>query len=134
MRNVNVPDELPCERCGKMTAYDGIIQAKLPCEHCGAPRPHTMEATGKVMLPFIIFFVSALPVGLIMGDEAIIILFPLFILLIILVIRHHLRRIPRQPKGESEGKLKGKFRLFRINARKPIKLPKRGFKKEDSTK
>tara|TARA_Y100000588_G_C13936366_1_gene788091 strand:- start:2 stop:406 length:405 start_codon:yes stop_codon:yes gene_type:complete len=133
MSKVGAPDELPCERCGEMTAYDGAIYAKLPCEHCGASRPHTMEETGKVMLPFIIFFVSAIPVALILGDEAILILFPLFILLIILVIRHHLSRIPRQKREKSEGKPKGKFRLFRRNARQPIKLPTRSVNKEDNT-
>lgn len=60
MSGVEVPDQMPCEKCGKLTAYDGTIGANAPCEHCGTPRPHTMTgSTGKPLLPFLIFFAGA---------------------------------------------------------------------------
>jgi len=77
-----VPKEMPCEKCGELTSYKGLIGASLePCEHCGAPRPHTPARTGCWPTIFLIFFVGAIPVALIVGPGAIGVLFPLFLLL-----------------------------------------------------
>ena len=86
MSEVEVPDELPCEKCGKMTAYDGLVGSLPPCEHCGAQTPHTMTgSTGCWGMPFLVFFVGAFLMVLIdpfgMGEGAIIILFPIFFLM-----------------------------------------------------
>jgi len=85
MSEVEAPDELPCEKCGKMTAYDGLIGAGLACEHCGTPRPHTMGSTGYGGLVFMIFFVVALFMVLIdpfgMGEGAIVPIFGIFALM-----------------------------------------------------
>ena len=114
MSEVDVPDELPCEKCGKMTAYDGAIQAKLPCEHCGTPRPHTMTgSTGYGGLVFMIFFVAAIPVALIFGEAAIVILFPIFLLIFLIFfawfvivgmkMKREARRKALQEKNLDEG-------------------------------
>ena len=74
-----MPSQLPCEKCGKMTTYDGLIgtRTKLPCGHCGTPRPHTMRgATGCGGVIFMIFFVVAFLMVLINGDDSILIIFP----------------------------------------------------------
>ncbi len=85
MGDVAVPDELPCEKCGELTAYNGLIGAKLSCEHCGIPRPHTMRgATGCGSLIFLIFFVVAILLVLINGDESILIIFPIFFLMFLI--------------------------------------------------
>tara|TARA_B100000579_G_scaffold393675_1_gene370461 strand:+ start:542 stop:913 length:372 start_codon:yes stop_codon:yes gene_type:complete len=118
-----------CSKCGKPTAYEGPFHADLPCEHCGASHRDKTEEVRKMLTPIMIFFVAALPVGLIFGDEAIVILFPLFIILLIIVCRHHLRQISHQKKEGVGGQLKRKFRLSRRNARQPIKLPARTLKK-----
>jgi hypothetical protein len=77
-----VPKEMPCEKCGELTSYKGLIGASLePCEHCGAPRPHTPARTGCWPTIFLIFFVGAFPVALIVGEGAIAVIFPLFLLL-----------------------------------------------------
>ena len=77
-----VPKEMPCEKCGELTSYKGLIGASLePCEHCGTPRPHTPARTGCWPLIFMVFFVGAIPVALIFGEGAIGVLFPLFLLL-----------------------------------------------------
>ena len=88
MGDVAVPDELPCEKCGEMTAYNGLIGAKLSCEHCGTPRPHTMRgATGRGSLIFLIFFVVAILIVLIFkpGDASILIFFPIFLLIYLIL-------------------------------------------------
>ena len=90
MSEVEVPDELPCEKCGEMTAYNGVIGTDLPCEHCETPRPHTMTGpTGYGGRVFIIFFVVALLMVLIdpfgMGEGAIVILFPIFLLMFLIL-------------------------------------------------
>lgn len=56
MSEVQVPDpnELPCEKCGKPTFYDGVIGGFAPCEHCGHEQPHTL--LGSPLLPFLIYF------------------------------------------------------------------------------
>ena len=80
-----MPSQLPCEKCGEMTAYNGLIAAKLSCEHCGTPRPHTMRgATGCGSLIFLIFFVAAILLVLINGDESILIIFPIFFLMFLI--------------------------------------------------
>ena len=57
MNDIERPSQLPCEKCGEMTRYDGAISASLPCDHCGTTRPHTMTgSTMKPALPFIIYF------------------------------------------------------------------------------
>ena len=52
-----VPKEMPCEKCGELTSYVGLIGAREPCEHCGTPRPHTPARTGLWALIFMVFFV-----------------------------------------------------------------------------
>ena len=77
-----VPKEMPCEKCGEMTRFNGLIRAgRVPCVHCGAPRPHTPLRTGCWPLIFLVFFVGAFPVALIVGEGAIAVIFPLFLLL-----------------------------------------------------
>ena len=86
MGDVEVPDELPCEKCGEMTAYNGLIGARLSCGHCGTPRPHTMRgATGCGGVIFLIFFVVAILLVLINGDESILIIFPIFFLMFLIL-------------------------------------------------
>ena len=90
MSEVEAPDELPCEKCGKMTAYDGVIETNPPCEHCGTPRPHTMTgSTGYCSLVFMIFFVGALLMVLIdpfgIGEGAIVIFVPIFLLMFLIL-------------------------------------------------
>ncbi len=83
-----MPSQLPCEKCGKMTTYDGLIgtSTKLPCGHCGTPRPHTMRgATGCGGGIFMIFFVVAFLMVLINGDESILIIFPIFFLMFLIL-------------------------------------------------
>ena len=84
MSDVEVPDELPCEKCGEMTPYDGLINTKLPCRGCGTPHPHTPGSTGFGAIVFMIFFVAAIPVALIFGEAAIVILFPIFFLIFLI--------------------------------------------------
>ena len=79
-----VPKEMPCEKCGELTSYVGLIGAREPCEHCGTPRPHTPARTGLWALIFMVFFVGAIPVALKYGENAIGILFPLLMLLYLL--------------------------------------------------
>jgi hypothetical protein len=86
MSEVEVPDELPCEKCGEMTAYDGVIGDGLACEHCETPDPHTLTGlTGSGGLVFMIFFVVALFMVLIdpfgMGEGAIVPIFGIFALM-----------------------------------------------------
>ena len=77
-----VPKEMPCEKCGQMTPFNGLIRAgRVPCVHCGALRPHTPLRTGCWHLIMLGFFVGAIPVALIAGEGAIVVLFPLFLLL-----------------------------------------------------
>ena len=77
-----VPKEMPCEKCGQMTPFNGLIRAgRVPCVHCGAPRPHTPLQTGCWHLIMLVFFVGAIPVALIAGEGAIGVIFPLFLLL-----------------------------------------------------
>lgn len=77
-----VPKEMPCEKCGQMTPFNGLIRAgRVPCVHCGAPRPHTPLRTGCWHLIMLVFFVGAIPVALIAGEGAIGVIFPLFLLL-----------------------------------------------------
>ena len=83
---VQYPDELPCEKCGKMTYYDGTMGAKAPCMHCGAPRPHTTTgSSGFLLIPFFLFFVLAIIMAVIdplgMGEALIIPLFGIFLLI-----------------------------------------------------
>ena len=59
-----VPKEMPCEKCGELTPYKGLIGAgRLPCVHCGAPHPHTPLRTGCWPTIFLIFFVAVFPVA-----------------------------------------------------------------------
>ena len=88
MSEVEAPDELPCEKCGEMTAYDGVIGDGLACEHCGIPRPHTMTgSTSYGGLVLMIFFVVAFFMVLIdpfgMGEGAIVPIFGIFALIFI---------------------------------------------------
>ncbi len=81
-----VPKEMPCEKCGELTSYKGLIGAgRVPCEHCGAPRPHTPARTGCWPTIFLIFFVGAIPVALIYGPGAIAVIFPLLLLLFLVM-------------------------------------------------
>ena len=74
-----VPKEMPCEKCGQMTPFNGLIRAgRVPCLHCGALRPHTPLRTGCWHLIMLGFFVGAIPVALIAGEGAIGVLFPSF--------------------------------------------------------
>jgi uncharacterized protein (DUF983 family) len=84
MTEIDVPDELPCEKCGEMTPYDGLIDTRLPCRSCGTPHPHTPGSTGFGAIVFMIFFVVALPVAWIVGEGAILILFPIFFLMFLI--------------------------------------------------
>ena len=85
MSEVEAPDELPCEKCGEMTPYDGLINTRLPCRGCGTPHPHTPGSTGFGAIVFMIFFVVALfmvlidPLG--MGEGAIVPIFGIFALM-----------------------------------------------------
>ena len=73
---------MPCEKCGKMTPFNGLIRAgRVPCVHCGATRPHTPLRTGCWHLIMLIFFAGTIPVALIWGEGAIGVIFPLFLLL-----------------------------------------------------
>ena len=77
-----LPKEMPCEKCGELTPFRGLIGAgRLPCVHCGAPHPHTPLRTGCWPTIFLIFFVAAFPVALIFGEGAIAVIFPLLLLL-----------------------------------------------------
>lgn len=77
-----VPKEMPCEKCGEMTPFNGLIRAgRVPCVHCGATRPHTPLRTGCWHLIMLIFFAGTIPVALIWGEGAIGVIFPLFLLL-----------------------------------------------------
>ncbi len=65
-----------------MTPFNGLIRAgRVPCLHCGALRPHTPLRTGCWYLIMLGVFVGAIPVALIAGEGAIVVLFPLFLLL-----------------------------------------------------
>ena len=65
-----------------MTPFNGLIWAgRVPCLHCGALRPHTPLRTGCWYLIMLGVFVGAIPVALIAGEGAIVVLFPLFLLL-----------------------------------------------------
>ena len=76
-----VPNEMPCEKCGQMTPFNGLIRAgRVPCVHCGAPRPHTPLRTGCWPTIFLIFFVAVFPVALSFGEGAIAVIFPLLLL------------------------------------------------------
>ena len=102
-----VPKEMPCEKCGELTSYKGLIGASLePCEHCGAPRPHTPARTGCWPTIFLVFFVGAIPVALIFGEWAIVIIFPLFLLLfivmfILFIVGCVMRRWKANPRSTS---------------------------------
>ena len=81
-----LPEEMPCEKCGELTHFRGLIGAgRLPCVHCGAPHPHTPLRTGCWATIFLIFFVAAIPVALIYGPGAIAVIFPLLLLLFLVM-------------------------------------------------
>ena len=81
-----LPKEMPCEKCGELTPFRGLIGAgRLPCVHCGAPHPHTPLRTGRWPTIFLIFFVAAIPVALVFGEGAIDVIFPLLLLLFLVM-------------------------------------------------
>ena len=57
--------QLPCEKCGRLIAYDGISEmgAKTVCKYCGTKTPHTLIR--NPLLPFFCFFLAALLFALI---------------------------------------------------------------------
>ena len=82
-----VPKEMPCEKCGELTPFTGLIGAgRVPCMHCGAPHPHTPLRTGCWHTIFLMFFVGVIPVALIFGEGAIGVIFPLFLLLFLVMV------------------------------------------------
>ncbi len=82
-----VPKEMPCEKCGELTPFNGLIgKGRLPCVHCGATRPHTPLRTGCWHTIFLTLFVGTIPVALIYGDGAIAVIFPVFLLLFLLMV------------------------------------------------
>ena len=83
----DVPKEMPCEKCGQMTLFNGLMGAgRVPCVHCGAPRPHTPLRTGRWPTIFLMFFVGVIPVALLFGEGAIGVIFPLFLLLFLVMV------------------------------------------------